>query len=45
MYTITYRHKESGLTNTFTTEAYSKTDAENKFRLNHGRDFEIISIE
>lgn len=45
MYTITYRHKESGLLGTFTTQAHSKVEAENKFRLNHGSDYEIVSID
>lgn len=45
MYTITYQHKETGLKSTFSVEAYSETDAENKFRLSHGSDYEIVSID
>lgn len=45
MYNVTYRHKATGLTGAFNVEAYSETDAENKFRLNHGSDYEIVSIE
>lgn len=44
MYTITYRDKD-GNEGIAIVEAYSEVDAENKFRMNHGSDYEIISIE